>query len=504
MAKSNIRNNFTTLIIVFLVAINIFLSSWSVLHGDINFISDVARDMFLLDEIRQKTFVLIGPRASGLMFHGPLWSYLNYPGFVIGGGNPVFVGWYWIFLIIVFLVAGYVIAKRLFNKITATLFVLMASLYLAFHANSLSNPNGGMFAIPFFFFFFIRYIQTLRIRFLIFHIVTAAAMVQFQIAMGVPFLFLSVLFTTVFVIKKRKANHILAYALVPLLLGNFIVFDIRHEFLIAKNAFRHLGTIDSNVTMWDLVVDRARNILTGMEFLRFGPPNGQTYAIIIFFVFITIQIKNNIHRGIYLVFLYFFFGFFVLSLANRFPLLSFYVFPLHPFVFLMFASFITSPHKRVFVCIFTVIYVLNLVGIYNYINDLNHFIGKNQYSWKAVFTAASTIYQDDEKEFGYFIYSPDILGYGPRYAMEYAKKVYDKNGFGYQKKPITYLLIEPPARDNPFTSEEKWKLYQIHIYSTPVMVKTFDNGYKVEKHLLNAGEIVVPFDPGINPGLHYR
>jgi len=495
-----------TIFVLFLIvtAVNIVLASWSVLHGDIHWISDIARDMFLLEEIQQKTVVLIGPRASGHMFHGPLWSYVNYPGFVIGGGNPIIVGWYWIFLIIAFLAGGYVIAKRLFNKTAAMLFVLMVSLYLAFHANSLSNPNGGMFALPFFFFFFIQYVQTLKIRFLIFHIVTAAAMVQFQIAMGVPFLFLSVLFTTVFVIKKRKANHILAYALVPLFLGNFIVFDLRHEFIIAKNAFRHLGTIDSNVTMWALFVDRVRNILTGMEFLRFGPPNGQTYAIIIFFVFIFSQIKNNIHRGIYLVFLYFFLGFFVLSLANKFPLLSFYVFPLHPFVFLIFASFITSFYKRAFVFIFTTMYLLNLVGIYNYINDLNHFIGKDQYSWKAIFIAASEAYKGEEEEFGYFIYSPDILGYGPRYAMEYAKKVYNKNGFGFEKKPITYLLIEPPARDNPFTSEVNWKINQIHIYSKPVMVKQFENGYKLEKHLLTEEEIAVGFDPGINPWLHYR
>jgi len=238
--------------------------------------------------------------------------------------------------------------------------------------------------------------------------------------------------------------------------------------------------------------------------LRFGPSNGQTYAMIIFFIFILAQIKNNIHRGMYLIFLYFFLGFFVLSLANRFPLLSFYVFPLHPLVFLMFASFITSRYKKVFLAIFTTMYLLNLIGIYKYINDLNHFIGENQYSWKAIFAAASTAYGGDEEEFGYFIYSPDILGYGSRYAMEYAATVYQKNGFGFEKKPVTYLLIEPPARDNPFTSEEKWKLHQIHIYSEPVMVKKFDNGYKVEKHLLTPEEMAVPFDPGVNPGLHYR
>ncbi|MBI4062448.1 hypothetical protein HY410_00845, partial [Candidatus Gottesmanbacteria bacterium] len=343
-----LRSSFTDSIIVFLVAVNIFLSSWSVLKGDIYFISDVARDMFLLEEVHEKAIVLIGPRASGLMFHGPLWSYLNYPGYILGGGNPVAVGWYWIFLIILFLIICFFIARQLFNKTSAGLFVLMISMYFAFHSNSLSNPNGAMFTIPFFFFFFIRYLQTLNVRFLLLHIVAAGAMIQFQIAIGVPFTILSFAYAFFFAIKRRKAKHVLAYAIVPILLGNFIVFDVRHDFIITRNALRHLGTSDSSVLILDLVRDRVNAIASGMEFLRFGPANGQTYTIIIFFLFLVLQIKHNIHRGVYLVFLYFFLGFFILSLANRFPLLPFYIFPLYPFVFLIFSSFVTSRHNRIF------------------------------------------------------------------------------------------------------------------------------------------------------------
>ena len=487
-----------------LAGINVFFASWSVLHGDINFISDVARDMFLLKEIEQKTIVLIGPRASGNMFHGPLWSYLNYPGYVIGSGNPVVAGWYWIFLIILFLVASFVIAKRLFNRNTAMLFVLMTSLYLAFHANEMFHPYGAMFLLPIFFYFFVRYAETDNIRFLVYHLLTGGAIVQFEIAIGVPFLILSIVFSLVVALKKNNPKHLLVFFIIPAVLANFILFDVRHEFILTKNALRHLGTSASNTYLLDLVRDRVMAILTKIEFLRFGPPNGQFYSMVVFIAFTCFQIVNKIHRKTYIIFLCFFLGYFSLTLFNRYHLLTFYIFPLIPFVFLIFSSFITSVFKRAFLFIFLIMYGLNLVGLYTYIRSLDVFIGKDQYSWKAVFAAAQTAFEGEEKEFGYFIYSPDILGYGPRYAMEYARKVNNKNGFAFEKKPVTYLLIEPPARDNPFTSEEKWKLYQIHIYSEPVMVKTFENGYKLEKHLLTDDQLTVPFDPGINPGLHYR
>ncbi|MEK7450632.1 MAG: hypothetical protein AAB662_01690, partial [Patescibacteria group bacterium] len=78
---------------------NVYLSSSLVRHGEVNFPSDVARDFLLFAEMDQKKIVFIGPRSStNNLFHGPLWTYMNYPAYVIGNGNPVVVAWFWIFL----------------------------------------------------------------------------------------------------------------------------------------------------------------------------------------------------------------------------------------------------------------------------------------------------------------------------------------------------------------------------------------------------------------------
>lgn len=485
--------------------ITLFFASWSVLHGDINFISDVARDMFLFQEIMQKKLILIGPRASvGGLFHGPLWSYVTLPGFIIGHGNPIMVGWYWIGLITLTLIAWYAVMKRMFGSTTAMLSVMLTSLYYVFHSNSLFNPDGATFLIPIFFFFFVRYTETIHVKFLLYSLLTLGAIIQFQMAIGVPFLLLSIPLVLFIAIKNKTPLHILAYLIIPAILSNFLFFDLRHEHILIKNALRHLGTHDSASTLTSLFWDRITYLYSRIEFLRYGPPNGQIYGSVLFVVFLTLQLWTNVHRNKYLLFLYFFIGYFALSLLNRYNLLTHYVSPLIPFVFLIFCSFVTSKFSKLFYVVFALMYGLNIIGAYNYVASLNRFIGYDQYSWRAIYQATSSLFAQNDNNFGYFVYAPDIVGYGPRYAMEYANKVSGKNAEAFVKKPVTYLFIEPAARNNSFTSKDKWKRDQIHITSIPTLTKSFYCGYSYERHELSEAEQKQTFDPGVNPGLHYR
>ncbi len=488
-----------------IVGITLFFASWSVLHGDINFISDVARDMFLFEEILEKKLILIGPRASvGGLFHGPLWSYLTLPGFLLGNGNPVVVGWYWIGLITLTLAAWYIVFKRMFGSIAAMCSVLYASLYFVFHSNSLFNPDGALFLIPIFFYTVVRYEETVNINYLLGSILLLGAIIQFQMAIGVPFLILLLPIALYIAIREKKLTHMLTFLLIPILLSNFLLFDLRHEHILVNNTLRHLGTHDSTSTMASLLSDRITYLYSRIEFLRFGPPNGQIYASFLFATFLFIQIVQNVHRKKYLLFLYFLLGYFALSLLNRYNLLTHYVSPLVPFIFLMFGSLATSKFPKVFFVLFAIMYGLNIVGAKNYIQSLNRFIGYDQYSWKALHEATSTLVKGEEGEFGYFVYAPDIVGYGPRYAMHYANRMNGNHGRAFEKKPVTYLFIEPAARNNAFTSKDKWKRDQIHITSTPTLERTFYNGYSFERHELTEDEQKQPFDPGVNPGLHYR
>ena len=73
-----------------------------------------------------------------------------------------------------------------------------------------------------------------------------------------------------------------------------------------------------------------------------------------------------------------------------------------------------------------------------------------------------------------------------------------------KKKPVTYLVIAPPPANNPLMKDEWWKKNQLHLWKRPTNVTAFPNGYRIERYELTTQEIATPFDPGINPGLHFR
>lgn len=343
---------FLRICFIILVGINLVFASWYVLHKDILFTSDIARDFFLLEELQLKKFVLLGPRSSAFgLFHGPLWTYVSFPGFIIGHGNPVAQGWYWIFLLVLTLIAFYFLAKKLFGELTASLFVLMSSLYIVYHINGLFNPHGAMFLLPIFFFTFIRYVQTKHAKFLIFSILLVGCIVQFQMAVGIPFTMLSIVYSLWFAIKHKKYKHLLAWLILPIPLFTFIFFDLRHHFLLTHFAIRQLQQIQPKKTLFDFIGNRIDS-MSHMEFLRYGP-NGWDFYVFLFFIgFLIYQMLRGEQKQIYRIFGYFYFGFFIVSLINRYDLLSFYVFPIFLLVFLIFSSFANTKFRFPFLIIF--------------------------------------------------------------------------------------------------------------------------------------------------------
>src|ERR1700733_1388991 len=93
------------LFIVFIacIAYGIFLFSLHLLNGDLLFHTDIARDFLLIQDIVvNHKLALIGPRAGGIpgTYFGPIWIYLTIPAFFIGNGDPLVVGYFWLFLMI--------------------------------------------------------------------------------------------------------------------------------------------------------------------------------------------------------------------------------------------------------------------------------------------------------------------------------------------------------------------------------------------------------------------
>jgi hypothetical protein len=492
-----------------LLSCSAFFASWFVLNGDLQFSSDVARDFFLFGEIATKKIILIGPKSSVAgLFHGPLWLYLNFPAYILGGGNPVIVGWWWVIMSFLILIPFYFIAKKLFDKNTALLFILFSALFFSFHTKAMINPDGAMFCLPIFFFLFIQYLKTWKIKYLIAHIFVAGLIIQFQLAIGVPLLMLSIAYLTFRILRSKHKQHLLGFLTIFVPLSTYIVFDLRHQFLLFHGVLRYLSPSSGNSIIYNysfMFMDRLRLMLSQVEFIRPDPEYRNLIVALIFIFFLVLQIKNNKHRTTYFSFLYFYVGFYALTLINRGPILYFYMYPFFPLVFLIFSSFITSNYKKVFLVIFFIIYALNFhTAILDTYNS-HHFIGKDQTSWKFLDNMASTFFSTKENNFGYFVYTPDVIAYGPKYALFYEQTKHPNvNAIYLEKKPVTFMVIAPQAVDNPYISYKWWKENTINLRIPPNSVINFPNGYSIEKYNLSPEQIALPYNHNYDPGLGFR
>ncbi|MBI3984991.1 MAG: glycosyltransferase family 39 protein [Candidatus Levybacteria bacterium] len=491
------------------IFLSLFFASWFILNGDLSFSSDIARDFLLFGEITEKKIVLIGPKSSVMgLFHGPLWLYLNYPAYLIGNGNPLVVGVWWIILDVVFLVSIFVISKKLFDITTAYLATALIALYTSFHTATFFNPIGAMFTIPIFFFTFIRYLQTGKPKYLIAHVFTLGLVIQFEMAIGIPLTILSFLYLFIRIIKSTNKRHLLSFFVLLIPLSNYILFDLRHDFLLTNAVFRYISPQSGDSVTYNylyMLYDRIRLMISQVEFVR-PDPNFRNFIVsIIFVAFLALQFRHNKYKQIYLSFLYFYIGFFILTFINKGPILYFYLIPQFPLVFLIFASFVTSKYKKLFIAIFAVVYLLNLQTAVSDMQASQKVRGINESSWKFLNQMSQKVYSGNEKEFGYFVYTPDIIGYGPKYALLYQQKVSkDKKANYLTKKKITYIVVAPPARDNPYLSYKWWKEERIKITKVPVSTYKFPNGYLIEKYELSDEETKVDFDRSVDPGLSFR
>lgn len=136
------------------IFINLFLAAWYVLHDDIILSADIARDFSLFKEIDAKKIILIGPRSSvSSLFHGPLWLYLNYPAYLLGKGDPVVVGYYWVFLTIIFLIASFIIAKdSLIGLLAISMSYFFQSMLFFILKDSLTHMVSIFFCLCFIFY----------------------------------------------------------------------------------------------------------------------------------------------------------------------------------------------------------------------------------------------------------------------------------------------------------------------------------------------------------------
>lgn len=486
--------------------IGIFFSAWMVLHGDVGFNTDIARDFLLLEDIvvSQKP-TLIGARTGGIqgLFHGPLWLYLNLPAFIIGGGNPVSVGWFWVILTGIFVFISFYVGKKIFNTNVGLLAALLVSFLSIPYTYSLYNPFGAVLLFPLFFYFFWKYITegnfvNSAIAFFI-----VGCIIQFQIAFGAPIFLLAVGYFFYKIYKTKKYSHMLALCAIIPPLSSYILFDIRHDFLQTRGVLDHMSGKNSTYITFSLFLqNRIESIVYASAFFP-----AAWYILLLFIgtfygLFWKYMPKRN---SMYILYFYFFIGYWVLSLFFKGYVWSYYYWPFLGITVIMFASTAVFLPKKIFLAFYTVVLISIFINTYHTIIYFNTTSGKGSSSWLFNTRLAKTIFAQGDKTFGYYIFSTDRYGYSPRYAMNYyQKKFINSKSIPYQKMPVTYLIIAPPGGKEFYLDGQWWKYNLVKMPKTPKKTWRFANNYTIDKYILSKEELAIPADQNLIDSIEFR
>ena len=233
------------LCVLFLIAI--FLR-FAFLNNNLFFGPEQGRDLLVVkDIVLNHKLTLIGSKTdiSGV-FHGPLFYYLSTIPFILSHGDPLFISFFFVLINSATVFPLYLLGKKLRNKQVG----LLAALLFAFSFNAivyarwLSNPP---LSIPFAasaMYFLVAFLKGSK-----------KSLLGFSIFIGLlnQAEFLNILFYAVIIIgiyviffdRFRKLSPVFLFlniVIITLLsVGTFILFDLRHQFLIT-NSILHLLT----------------------------------------------------------------------------------------------------------------------------------------------------------------------------------------------------------------------------------------------------------------------
>jgi len=492
------------------VLFSLFAASYQLRQGDIHFNTDIARDFLLIEDIVvNQNITLLGPRSGAIsgLFHGPLWLYLNVPAFILGSGDPVSIGWFWFLLVVSAIGIVFYVGKKMFSTTIGLISALLTSMLLATSTGALFNPFGAVLLSPVFFYLLWKYIENKDWRYLILCIFTIGIIIQFQVAFGGPILVLTFLLVAYPTYKQKKLAHLLTFFILVIPFSTYAVFDIRHDFLQIKSVVNYMTEFKESKYTFEQVllnrIDGIRNTLTLVPY----PTKIIILSVAAYLIAIYVQVirsKNN--KTPYLLYAYFFIGFWLMTLLLKGRVWGYYYWPFVPLTAIILSSGIQRVPKIFAGIVISLLLLSSFQSIRGYESYLaQDFIGKDSGSWKFNKELADIIFKQNDKEFGYFIFSPDEYGYSPKYAMNFVgRQTTGKQIFPYEKKQVTYLIISGPGGENNGLEGGWWKENRVKITSMPDKKWDFPNKFSIEKHTLTKDEQEIQADTNLIDSLIFR
>jgi hypothetical protein len=472
------------------------------------FNADIARDFLLFSELDKDPIMLIGPRADykGL-FHGPAWLYVNYPAYVVGGGNPIVVASYWLLLTAVFAGVCYWVGARLFDKLTGGVFAGLFVVSTMHYVNQFYNPTGAMFIAPLFLYCAYQYAKTQKLSFMLGQLFLAGMMLQFQLAAGIPILLLSGAALLYLIMKHKNFSHLGGFLILLIPLSTFILFELKFGFSQFQAILNHFNGTEKfySLSLEDKLADRYSRIVgPGLGFFsgKYGHFNQFVALLSVGTLGYALSRarttkKHTNDMSIYWWGLYYYVGFYVLSLVHNGSVLLHYYLPFMFIPVLLFSSMHRWIDKRAFGAVIVLIMAINISHLADLQKENASRRGTHFTSWVALSEALRPVrVSAQDREIGLFVYAPDTYAYAPKYAALYLQKKAPQGHVHINEKlPETYLFYEPTPEKLPWLNGAYWKTDLVKISSPPIATDSARSGYRLERYSVSEEDRKRPIDP---------
>jgi hypothetical protein len=228
-------------------------------------------------------------------------------------------------------------------------------------------------------------------------------------------------------------------------------------------------------------------------------------ALLFCYVFIkSFRDKKLKHREFYLLFAYFYLGFWPLSFYLNGQVMGYHVLPFVPIALIILCSSYLLIRKEIVAIIFIIVLLFNLMSAKTAINQFLAETGNATNSWKFNLQVAKAVFKNAPSEFGYYAFTADEFGYGPQYAMVFANKAFPgKIAKLNTKEKITFAIMAP-TENGANNNREWWIKNKVRISDNPQNTINYPNGFQVEKFILTQEETKIPADPNLINGLFFR
>ncbi len=366
----NMKNKLIVVFLMMLLIFSVGIRFYKIPYG-LFFGPEQGRDLLVVSNmLNHGKLTLIGPKTDiPGVFHGPIYYYILTLPFFLFQGNPVGI----IFSLIIIQSLSLLLFFQVGKKLSSVYLGISASMLYAISPRSIDYARwlSNASLVPFFslltLFFLLKVIEKKNHYFYALAL-SAAILVHLELLNLVFLIFIIPLLIIHTKIKLSIKHALFSSILFVMCLSTFVVFDIRHQFIMSKNIFASVQSGGFKTSLSDSMRETTERFTE--EVTKYVVPNVPMLASYIFLTGVFLIVARGEKKKVLFSPLFFWVGvpFFLLAFSRHSVLNHFFLFS-SPAIFLI-AALAIIQQKKYFTLLPIIIFCVVLLNNYFTVRSL--------------------------------------------------------------------------------------------------------------------------------------